>query len=154
MKRFSQKAFPPYQFLPGKALHPEKEGGYLFGTHLTFSPLGESFFENVDFLYSLDLISHSFFWEGHVYLEGLWNQVRKTKKNEAAFLQSLIIFCAAGVKALIDSPEASRAHFLRSLELMKSVKELKEFDLMAIIFWMENFDFKQPTSFPADSPEI
>ncbi len=148
MNRLSPRPLPPYQFLPGLAPHPEKEGGYLYGHKLQFSEFEDKFLENEDFLYSIDLIHFSFFWEAHVYLEGLWNQLRKSRLNEALFLQSLILFCAAGVKELIGSAEAAKAHRERSMELMNAVKKLDEFDLEKISGWMNSFDFKRPTSFP------
>jgi hypothetical protein len=146
--RLSSKPFPPYQFLPGLAPHPEKEGGYLFGHKLNFSKLEEKFLLNSDFCYAIDLIEARYYWEAHVYLEGLWNQVRKDKKQEAAFLQSLILFCAAGVKALLGSSDAAKAHLVRSLELMAEVQNLAEFNLEKIREWMKAYDFKRPTSFP------
>ena len=150
MARLSSRPFPPYQFLPGKTLHPEKEGGYLYGHKLSFQKLKDDFLQNEDFCYSLDLMEANFFWEAHVYLEGLWNQVRKEKEksDQAIFLQSLILLNAAGVKFLLQSFEAAQAHRQRALELISSVSHVPNFNLQKITKWMEDYDFKRPASFP------
>ena len=122
-KRHSKRNFPPYKFIPGKFPHPEKEGGYHFGKELIFKAIGPNLFENEDFLYALDLYNYGYFWEAHVFLEGLWHQVRKGDDPKAALFKGMIKLCAAGVKREQGMEKAALGHEKRAQELLGEFKE-------------------------------
>lgn len=74
---------------------------------------------NEIFRYALDLLSHGFFWESHVYFEALWN-AHGRQGPIADFLKALIKLGAAGVKHLIGQVQAAAAHVERALELLEA----------------------------------
>ena len=119
------RPFPPWRFLPGGPHpHPEKEGGYAHGGKPGLSaPFSrEEMQTHPDYLYSLDLYNHRYCWEGHVWLEALWNQLGR-RGETADFLKALIKICAAGVKEEMGAPEVARGHLARALELARDVPE-------------------------------
>lgn len=121
MTRFSHREFPPYKFLPGKAPHPEKEGGYMRNQYLDPMPVtNENYFEHELYLYALDLFNYAYYWESHVYWEHLWN-LAKRAGSVAETLKALIKLAAAGVKMKLGQTEAAYGHLERAIELFQSV---------------------------------
>ena len=120
MKRYlPDRPFPPYKFLPGKHPHPNKEGGYRFQEkEPECSPI-EKYdpLTNEDYLYSLDLFNHGYYWEAHVWWEAMWN-AHNRQGPMADLLKGLIKLAAAGVKEELGQTEASRGHQDRALELL------------------------------------
>jgi predicted metal-dependent hydrolase len=137
------RALPPYRFIPGKTPHPEKKGGYLNGKNLDFSPLeNEDFFANPDFCYAVDLFNHQYFWEAHIYWEGLWHQVGR-KGERADFLKALIKLTAGKLKVELNQEEAAYTHWLRAKELLSPLAENNRFSpfsslLLDIIAQLDN----------------
>ena len=127
--RYTDKKFPPYHFIPGKAQHPEKEGGYLRGTTIEAFDFNENNFKaNETYLYAIDLFNNEYYWEAHVYWEVLWNFVGR-KTSQGFFLQALIKLAAAGVKEKLNQEQAAKGHIERALEHLKSVQESELYGL-------------------------
>jgi hypothetical protein len=114
---------PPYAFLPGHNTHPNKPGGHMYGKE---EPEAEQIdLENPNsnniFRYSLDLYNLDFYWEGHVYLEALWN-AHDRKGHIADFSKGFIKLAAAGIKFKLGQQAAGIGHLKRGIELFKSIK--------------------------------
>lgn len=122
-KRLSSIEFPPYKFIPGKAPHPEKEGGYLKGKNIEVEELNErNYLKNTYYLYAIDLFNHGFYWESHVYWEALWNAAGR-KGETADFLKGLIKIAAALVKKELNSHSAFEGHLKRAIELLTPITQ-------------------------------
>lgn len=116
--RYTSRELPPYYFLPGKAKHPEKEGGYMHGREIKCDPLSDKNYRNNEtYLYGLDLFNLGYFWEAHVYWEALWNVVGRKGKT-ADMLKALIKLAAAGVKFRLGQIDAAQGHLDRATELV------------------------------------
>ena len=116
--------FPPYAFLPGQSVHPNKPGGHMFESA---EPKGElidfeSPHKNQLLRFAVDLYNHGFYWESHVYLEALWN-LHERQGTISDFLKALIKLGAAGVKLALNQVEAGIGHFERAHELFSEVLE-------------------------------
>ena len=117
-----RRPFPPLRFIPGRHPHPEKKGGYSYGHKNGLSePLSlDSMGAHPDYLYALDLFNHHYFWEAHVWLEALWNELGR-RGDAPDFLKALIKICAAKVKEEMKAPKEFHAHLARALELLKNI---------------------------------
>ena len=124
IKRYHpNKDFPPYRFLPGKEVHPNLPGGHMYeeGEPAPHKLDITAPWESESFCYCLDLFNHGFYWEGHVYLEALWNGHGR-KGAIADLFKALIKLCAAGVKFELGQWGASNGHLERALELLQQVQ--------------------------------
>jgi predicted metal-dependent hydrolase len=100
------RSFPPYAFLPGRDPHPTRDPeGHSFEADEEspgyFAP--ESWRDNPDYLFGVDLYNHGYLWEAHEAWEGLWHAA-KPDVNQAAFLQGLIQCAAACLKIKMEQP--------------------------------------------------
>jgi len=114
---------PPYAFIPGKFPHPEKPGGHMFGEKkFHIEKLDPHHWQNNEtYLYALDLMNHQYFWEAHVWLEDLWNQVNRVGPM-ADFFKALILICAAQIKFQLKQMDSGLGHLKRSQELLESIQ--------------------------------
>lgn len=113
MPRYSSRPLPPYRHEPGKTPHPERHPeGHLFGKDL--EPRED------DFLYAVDLFNARYWWEAHVYWEGLWAAASGT---EAELLQGLIQLAAAMVKRRAGNREGEAKLLARSLTKLRAAHE-------------------------------
>lgn len=88
MKRYTSRPFPPYRHEPGKTPHPERHpDGHMYGR--------ETEARADDFLYGIDLFNAGYYWEAHVFWEGLWVDAIGDQRT---LLQALIQISAALVK--------------------------------------------------------
>lgn len=118
MKRLCDTPFPPYKFLPGKAQHPEKVGGYLHGKDIEAELISEENYQSNDiYLYAIDLFNNQYYWEAHVYWESLWHKVGRSGEY-GDFLKALIKVAAAGVKFDLQQPNPANDHLKRAIELL------------------------------------
>lgn len=140
MLRYTDLPFPPYRFLPGKAPHPEKEGGYLKGNKPEVEELNvENADRNLYFLYAIDLFNAKYYWESHVYWEAIWN--KNNRIGEAADLLKGLIKIAAGmVKKELDSKEAYKGHIERAIELLRPIRNHYKIDIEALVHKLERLD--------------
>ncbi len=117
MKRYTERPFPPYKFIPGHGQHPEKGDGYLKGHKIESEALTKDNFSNHEvYLYGVDLFNHGHYWDAHVYWEVLWNLAGR-KGQTADFLKGLIKLAAAGVKFQLNQPQPAHVHLARAEEL-------------------------------------
>ena len=106
MRYLPGRGFPPYAFLPGRDPHPTRDPqGHSYGEDegpADYLP-AESWRENEDYLYGIDLYNHGFLWEAHEAWEGLWHAA-KPDALQASFLQGLIQCAAACLKIPMGQP--------------------------------------------------
>ncbi len=128
------RPLPPYSYVPGHLPHPISDpAGHSYGHHL-ISP-GEGQHEPVapvslvsgwrassDYLFSIDLFNHGFYWEAHETWEQLWIAFGRSGR-EADFLKGLIKLAAAGVKVREGRPIGVQRHASRARELFQLVSE-------------------------------
>ena len=102
-----QRSFPPYAFLPGRDPHPTRDPrGHSYGEALedaVFHP-PETWADNEEYLYGVDLYNHGYLWEAHEAWEGLWHPA-KTDELVGPFLQGLIQCTAACLKIPMEQPK-------------------------------------------------
>lgn len=133
IKRLSSIEFPPYKFIPGKAPHPEKEGGYLKGKSIEVEELNDrNYSKNTYYLYAIDLFNYGYYWESHVYWEALWNAAGR-KGETADFLKGLIKIAAALVKRDLNSSAAFEGHLERAIELLTPINQFFGIDKKRIL---------------------
>ncbi len=107
-RRFSDKAFPSYAFIPGKFPHPIKhpDGHSYRAPGVPAHPVKyyppEEWFRSDDYLYGCDLYNHGYWWEAHEAWEGLW-QLTDKRGVQGRFLQCLIQVSARHLKVLENS---------------------------------------------------
>jgi len=102
----SARAFPSYAYLPGRDPHPTRDArGHSFGGERARSPYlpAESWRENEEYLYGVDLYNHGYLWEAHEAWENLWHPA-KHDAVQAGFLQGLIQCTAASLKIPMEQP--------------------------------------------------
>lgn len=121
MKRLRpNRPFPSYAFIPGKSIHPNKEGGHSFNEdELHCHPIDEKHMD--DFYFGLDLLNHGYYWESHVLFEALWNAHHR-RGPVADLLKALIKIGAAFIKKELGQTAATHGHFQRALELLRSLQ--------------------------------
>lgn len=119
-KRYTQREFPAYAFVPGLFPHPEKSGGHMFNKDLNIDTYDKNAPLKCEaFLFALDLFNYGYYWESHVYLEELWNQCQR-KGEDADLFKVLIKLGAAGVKKKLFHQEAAIGHLNRAIELLET----------------------------------
>ncbi|MGH8120751.1 MAG: DUF309 domain-containing protein [Gammaproteobacteria bacterium] len=100
MRRYTDQAFPPYRFVPGKSPHPTRDpAGHSYLKH----PEPPAAFAAArwqscpEYLFGIDLFNHGYWWEAHEALEALWVAAgRNTETGQ--FLQGLILIAVAHLK--------------------------------------------------------
>ena len=106
MRYASARAFPSYAYLPGRDPHPTRDArGHSFGGEKMRSPYlpAESWRENEEYLYGVDLYNHGYLWEAHEAWENLWHPAKRDAL-QAGFLQGLIQCTAASLKIPMEQP--------------------------------------------------
>tara|TARA_B100000029_G_scaffold115257_1_gene107729 strand:+ start:115 stop:651 length:537 start_codon:yes stop_codon:yes gene_type:complete len=114
--------FPDYAHVPGLTPHPKKKGGH---SEFLEDPEPETMdekkpYNSGDFLYAVDLFNHGFYWESHVWWEGLWHACGR-KGVMGDFLKALIKLGAAGVKAKAKELKGVTLHSRRAQELFDGI---------------------------------
>jgi uncharacterized protein len=101
VRRYTDRAFPPYRHLPGTTAHPERspEGHMYRASEPPAQPLSSAGGDrNEDLLFGIDLFNAGYYWEAHTYWERLW-AIEETSPEMRRFLQSIIQTAAACLKA-------------------------------------------------------
>jgi predicted metal-dependent hydrolase len=80
----------------------------------------ERWIDNAEYLWGIDLYNHGFFWEAHEAWESLWRAAERDALQRR-FLQGLIQFAAACLKATMGDAEASRRLAARALTRLERV---------------------------------
>ena len=108
MQRYTQHAFPPYQYTPGKNPHPIiHEQGHSYNApeqSYEFDPANWQ--QSQRYLYGIDLINYEYFWEAHEALEDVWNCVPRAS-DAANYLQALIMLAVAQLHVRRVLPRAA-----------------------------------------------
>lgn len=126
MQRYlPSRSFPSYAFIPGKNVHPNKEGGHSFAQEEICS--GKLGLNNDDYLYAIDLINFKYYWEAHVYLEAIWNAHNRVGP-EADFCKALIKMSASVIKFELNSETSAQGHLDRALEILNKL-EVSDLDV-------------------------
>ncbi len=92
-QRYSQRAFPAYRYLPGRAPHPTRDpAGHSYNTPdyeiEAFSP---DAWQSCDiYLYAIDLLNHDYWWEAHEALEAIWFACGQRSTRSGLFIQGLL----------------------------------------------------------------
>lgn len=107
--RYSDRPLPEYRHLPFKNPHPFLDtNGHSFNEKLqvpdSFGP--ENWQLNADYLYSIDLFNHGFWWEAHERLKNLCIGAGKESQT-GFFIQGLIQVSAALLKLSMEEAEAA-----------------------------------------------
>ena len=98
--RYSQRPFPAYAFVPGKAPHPTRDPeGHSYNApeeilH-AFDP--DKWFDCEAYLYGIDLFNHAYYWEAHEALEAVWITAGRNTQT-GLFVQGLIQIAVAQLK--------------------------------------------------------
>jgi len=98
--RYCQRLFPSYRFVPGLNPHPIRDPlGHSYGQ--TIKDVGrlkeDSWYENEEYLFAVDLYNYAFWWEAHESFESLWQRIAKEDPTRD-YLQGLIKISAAFLK--------------------------------------------------------
>lgn len=148
-----ERSFPPYAFLPGRDPHPERDPkGHSYGherPEAEYFP-SQSWRQNGDYLWGVDLYNHGYLWEAHEAWEGLWHRA-KHDHLQAEHLQGLIQCAAASLK--IPMGQARGLALLgqqgtRRLELVskEGAPEYMGIDLPSFVAAFRRFVDSQPES--------
>ena len=116
--------FPPYAYVPGHSPHPKRTpAGHMHGEEEPTPPPMDPAdpWGSPAFLFGIDLYNAGYYWESHVWWEGLWH-AHGRRGVVADLLKGLIRLAAAGVKAKAGSPGGVRGHALAARDLLAGVQ--------------------------------
>jgi predicted metal-dependent hydrolase len=120
-----ERPFPSYSFVPGLFPHPFSDpGGHSFGQRPVTVPAltEETWRDNRDYLFGLDLFNHGYYWEAHETWEGLWHACGRAGLV-GDFLKGLIQLTAAGVKVRQGMPRGVAGLAQGAAELFEKVRD-------------------------------
>jgi len=107
--RYTNRALPEYRHLPFRNAHPFlDEEGHSYGEKLTPADSfgSENWPDCEDYLYSIDLINHGFWWEAHERLKHV--SIGAGRESETGqFIQGLIQIAAALLKHFMEENEGA-----------------------------------------------
>lgn len=130
LPRYTQRAFPPYRFLPFQSgspfPHPRNDpAGHSYGRdedYLSgFTPADWRTCEA--YLYGVDLFNHAYWWEAHEALEAIWLAAGQTS-DCGRFVQGLIQLAAAQLKRFTGEIRGARSLTLSSQEKLSPAGEI------------------------------
>lgn len=116
---------PPYAFVPGHNPHPKRDPqGHMHGVpEPTPPPMDpDDPMASEAFLFGVDLFNRGFYWESHVWWEGLWH-AHGRRGDMADLLKGLIRLAAAGVKAKGGKATGLREHALAAAGLFRGLAQ-------------------------------
>jgi len=98
-RRYSEKPFPPYAYVPGKNPHPTRDPeGHSYNSEEVMVEFHIDDWQHSDiYLYGIDLFNHGYWWEAHEALEAIWHAVGR-KSETGQFIQGLIQIAVAHLK--------------------------------------------------------
>ena len=122
--RYTDRAFPAYRYVPGKAPHPTRDPeGHSYNKRppepAKFEP-GQ--WQSCDeYLYGIDLLNHGYWWEAHETLESIW--VAAGRQTETGlFIQGLIQIAVAHLKMYQGFNNVAVRMAKEGLDKMKQIK--------------------------------
>jgi len=121
--RYSDRPFPPYRFVPGKAPHPNRDpDGHSYNKPpvqlAPFNP--QDWYVCEEYLYGIDLFNHGYWWEAHEALEAVWAAAGR-RTETGLFIKGLIQIAAAHLKWFQGFHDAAMRMGARGLEKMKHI---------------------------------
>jgi len=121
LSRYTDRPFPAYRFIPGKAPHPTRDPA---GHSYNCAPVRLVSFHCDDwskceeYLFGIDLFNHAYWWEAHEALEAVW--VAAGRRTETGlFLQGLIQIAVAHLKGFQGFHDTARRMAAEGLAKMK-----------------------------------
>lgn len=98
-RRYSNRALPPYRFIPGAGMpHPAGPAGYMKHgegpVDVALPP--QRWREQASYLYGIDLYNLAYWWEAHEALEGIWHA--SDDVIQRGYVQGLIMLSGAMLK--------------------------------------------------------
>ncbi len=122
--RYTDRTFPSYRFVPGKAPHPTRDPeGHSYNKPLEqLEPFEVDQWQSCDeYLYGIDLFNYSYWWEAHEALEAVW--VAAGRQTETGlFVQGLIQVAVAHLKNYQGFTDVAKRMAAEGLHKMKSTK--------------------------------
>jgi hypothetical protein len=97
------RAFPRSAYLPGRDLHPTRDPERAAPLVDVAHRPPESWREDEEYLFGVDLYNHGFLWEAHEAWETRWH-LSKSDPVQSGFLQGLIQCSAASLKIPMEQP--------------------------------------------------
>lgn len=122
--RYTDRPFPSYRFVPGRAPHPVRDpDGHSYNKPpLQLSPFAAGDWQSCDeYLYGIDLFNHGYWWEAHEALEAVW--VAAGRQTETGlFVQGLIQIAVAHLKMYQGFIDVGRRMAEDGLDKMKRIQ--------------------------------
>lgn len=121
--RYTNRPFPPYRYVPGKAPHPTRDPeGHSYNKH----PVKPAIFKTGqwqtcnEYLYGIDLFNHGYWWEAHEALEAVW--VAAGRQTETGlFIQGLIQIAVSHLKMFQGFSDVATRMAKEGLDKMKRI---------------------------------
>lgn len=124
MRRYTDRPFPAYRFVPGRAPHPTRDPeGHSYGEQpaaLTSFDAGR-WSGCEEYLYGIDLFNHRYWWEAHEALEAVWVAAGR-RSATGLFVQGLIQIAVAHLKRLQGFDDTAGRMARAGLEKMRGVE--------------------------------
>ena len=122
--RYTDRPFPSYRFVPGKAPHPTRDpDGHSYNQPpvqlASFNP--EDWYACEEYLYGIDLFNHGYWWEAHEALEAVWAAAGR-RTQTGLFIQGLIQIAVAHLKRFQGFNDVARRMATEGLDKMKYIK--------------------------------
>lgn len=121
--RYTDRPFPPYRYVPGKAPHPTRDpDGHSYNIHPEKLPTFKSgqWLSCDEYLYGIDLFNHGYWWEAHEALEAVW--IAAGRQTETGlFIQGLIQIAVAHLKKFQGFDDVAKRMATDGLEKMKPI---------------------------------
>ena len=122
--RYTDRAFPAYRFIPGKAPHPTRdpEGHSYNKQPEPIASFDIGLWQScTEYLYGIDLFNHGYWWEAHEALEAVW--VAAGRQTETGlFIQGLILIAVAHLKMYQGFHDVARRMAKDGLDKMKRMQ--------------------------------
>ena len=122
--RYTDRKFPSYRYVPGKAPHPTRDPeGHSYNkpsAQLASFEAGQ-WQSCVEYLYGIDLLNHGYWWEAHEALEAVWIAAGRHTET-GLFLQGLIQVAAAHLKRFQGLNDVAKRMAVSGLDKMKGIK--------------------------------
>ena len=116
------RKFPPYSFIHGKNLNPNRKNGYREGVAdpIVAKINSKNYFDNKDYLFAIDLINHGYYWESHVYFEAIWHAHHR-KGPTANYCKALLKIAAGAIKLEQEKTDSAKRLFNGARKLLSEL---------------------------------
>lgn len=123
-RRYTNRAFPDYRFVPGRTPHPTRDpDGHSY--HATPESLpsfeADRWSDCELYLFGIDLFNHEYWWEAHEALEAVWIAAGRHSQT-GQFVQGLIQIAVALLKAHQGFTDVAIRMASEGIDRMKPVR--------------------------------